>query len=395
MTTMIGGSNRETELARLGRWSEWAPKITRAEYAARIEAARTRMIDAGADAMVVNVGPSMRYFTGVAWSPTERLVALVIPRTGTPRMICPVFERGSLDAELQIEAEYVLWEEEEDAVALECRAHGPATCLALDPLLSFGHARRFMELVGFTIDAGAIIDGGRMIKSPQELALLQQAKTMTLEVHKAAARILAPGIRASEVIRFIDDAHRTLGTSGSYFCAVQFGHATAYPHGLPYDQELEENQLVLIDTGCRVEGYHSDITRTYAFGKVSALEAETWELEKAAQAAAFAAVRPGVPCEEVDKAARDVIAKAGLGPDYALPGLPHRTGHGIGLAIHEPAYLVRGDTTPLQPGMCFSNEPMIVHPERFGVRLEDHFHVTETGAAWFTEPQPALERPFA
>ncbi|GAM05210.1 hypothetical protein MBENS4_2208 [Novosphingobium sp. MBES04] len=128
---------------------------------------------------------------------------------------------------------------------------------------------------------------------------------------------------------------------------------------------------------------------------MSALEAETWELEKAAQAAAFAAVRPGVPCEEVDAAARDVLTAAGLGPDYTLPGLPHRTGHGIGLSIHEPAYLVRGDTTPLQPGMCFSNEPMIVHPERFGVRLEDHFHVTETGAAWFTEPQTALERPFA
>jgi Xaa-Pro dipeptidase len=176
---------------------------------------------------------------------------------------------------------------------------------------------------------------------------------------------------------------------------VQFGTATAYPHGLPGDQQLEEGQLVLIDTGCTVHGYHSDITRTYAFGAVDDEIRTLWALEKEAQAAAFDAVEPGAPCESVDAAARRVLERAGLGPDYRLPGLPHRTGHGIGLAIHEPAYLVRGDRTPLAPGMCFSNEPMIVVPERFGIRLEDHMYVTETGAAWFTEPQHSIDRPFA
>ena len=122
---------------------------------------------------------------------------------------------------------------------------------------------------------------------------------------------------------------------------------------------------------------------------------DIWALEKAAQQAAFDAVVPGAPCESVDAAARAVLEKAGLGPDYRLPGLPHRTGHGIGLSIHEPAYLVRGDKTPLAPGMCFSNEPMIVVPQRFGIRLEDHFHVTESGAQWFTQPQVAIDRPFA
>jgi Xaa-Pro dipeptidase len=217
---------------------------------------------------------------------------------------------------------------------------------------------------------------------------------MTLEVHRRTARILAPGIRASEVKRFIDDAHRALGAPGYTFCAVQFDTATAFPHGLPGDQILAEDQLVLVDTGCAIHGYQSDITRTYAFGRVDDDIRATWDLEKEAQAAAFAAVRPGVPCEAVDAAARAVLERAGLGPDYRLPGLPHRTGHGIGLSIHEPAYLVRGDTTPLAPGMCFSNEPMIVVPDRYGIRLEDHFHVTEDGAAWFTEPQPSIDRPF-
>jgi Xaa-Pro dipeptidase len=217
---------------------------------------------------------------------------------------------------------------------------------------------------------------------------------MTLTVHAHAARILTPGIRASTVRRFIDDAHRAIGAAGSTFCAVQFGRATAFPHGLPGDQVLEEDQLVLVDTGCLVDGYHSDLTRTYAFGTVGDDIRATWALEAEAQAAAFAAVRPGAPAESVDAAARAVLERGGLGPDYRLPGLPHRTGHGIGLAIHEPAYLVRGDRTPLAPGMCFSNEPMIVVPDRYGIRLEDHFHVTDTGAAWFTPPQPSIDRPF-
>ncbi|MFI4951200.1 MAG: M24 family metallopeptidase, partial [Caulobacterales bacterium] len=197
------------------------------------------------------------------------------------------------------------------------------------------------------------------------------------------------------VRRFIDQAHRALGADvGSSFCAVQFGVASAYPHGLPGEQRLAEGDIVLIDTGCRVQGYNSDITRTYVLGEPSAEIRRVWEVEKRAQAAAFAAVRPGVPCEEIDAVARTVLREAGFGPDYELPGLPHRTGHGIGLSIPEAPSLVRGDKTPLAPGMCFSDEPMIVIPDAFGVRLEDHFYVTETGAAWFTQPQPSLDEPF-
>lgn len=390
----IGGSTIEAELAGLSPWHAPAPAIGATERGQRLDRARDRMAEIGADALLVNAGPSLRYFSGVRWQPTERLVAMLLLPAGKPLIVCPTFELGSLQAELEIDVDILLWEEDEDPVALIKDALRPGAMLAVDPLLPFLWTQRLAGSFELTSGAPAI-DGCRMVKSPAELALMRQAKQMTLEVHRRAARILAPGIRASTVKRFIDDAHRALGASGSSFCAVQFGRATAFPHGLPGDQQLEEGQLVLIDTGCTIEGYHSDITRTYAFGTVADDVRAYWALEKEAQAAAFDAVRPGEPCESVDAAARAVLERAGLGPDYRLPGLPHRTGHGIGLAIHEPAYLVRGDRTPLQPGMCFSNEPMIVIPDRYGIRLEDHMHVTDTGAAWFTEPQHALDRPFA
>lgn len=391
---MIGNSTADAERATLAPWPNRVPPITAAERADRLDRARAALAASGADALLVNAGPSLRYFTGVSWGATERLVALLLPAAGQPIMICPAFELGSLQAELQIVADIRLWQEDESPTDLVAASLPPGATLALDPLLGYGTARRLGEALRI-VDGAPVIDGLRMRKSATELALMQEAKAITLEVHRRAARILAPGIRASAVKRFIDDAHRALGGVGSTFCAVQFGRATAFPHGLPTDQQLAEGDLVLIDTGTTVDGYHSDITRTYAFGTVADEVRSLWALEKEAQAAAFDAVRPGNPCESVDAAARRVLEAAGLGPDYRLPGLPHRTGHGIGLAIHEPAYLVRGDKTPLAPGMCFSNEPMIVVPDRFGIRLEDHFHVTETGAQWFTQPQPSLDRPFA
>ncbi|WP_121115764.1 M24 family metallopeptidase [Croceibacterium ferulae] len=393
---MIGGSDARAELDRLTPWPDPAPAITPAERAERVARARELCAGAGADALLVNAGPSLSYFAGIPWGQTERLVAMLIVAAGDPVMIVPHFEIGTLEADLAIPVAIRSWEEDEDPVALlrnALRDQGVRR-LAVDPELPFHFAEKLRQIADVElVDGAAAISGCRMVKSPAELALLQQAKSMTLQVQHAAARILHPGIRQSEVVRFIDAAHRALGAAGSSFCIVQFGQATAFPHGLPGDRALEDGQLVLVDTGCTVEGYHSDITRTYAYGTVPAEVHDIWHLERAAQAAAFAAVRPGVTCEAVDAAARAVLVAGGLGPDYRLPGLPHRTGHGIGLSIHEPAYLVRGDTTVLQPGMCFSNEPMIVVPNRFGIRLEDHMFVTETGAQWFTAPQMSIEGP--
>jgi Xaa-Pro dipeptidase len=392
---MIGGSTPEAELDGLSRWEQWAPAITSSEREARMDRARDLTEKLGADALLIDAGASLRYFIGLPWAQTERLVSMLLAPGRRPIVICPHFEIGTLEADLAVPVEIRSWHEDEDPVALAVAAMREigAKTLAIDPELPFHFAERIRaaETVRL-IDAMPIVKQCRMVKSAAELALMQQAKSMTLAVQHAAARILRPGIRQSEIVRFIDDAHRRLGARGSSFCIVQFGEATAYPHGLPGDRALKVGQLVLVDTGCTVEGYHSDITRTYAFGPVVQDILDIWTVEKEAQQAAFEAVRPGEPCESVDHAARAVLTKAGLGPDYALPGLPHRTGHGIGLSIHEPAYLVRGDLTPLEPGMCFSNEPMIVVPGRFGVRLEDHMYVTERGARWFTEPQAKLDQ---
>jgi Xaa-Pro dipeptidase len=399
MTLGVGGSTMDLQLAGLSPRPGRPPAVAVVEYEARLERARILTAALGADALLVGAGTSLRYFTGVPWGATERLVALLLPRKGRPIMICPAFELGSLQADLKIEADIRLWQEHDSPAALVAQALSEigADVLALDPAAPFSLFSALDKAAPSlrARDAGPVIDGCRALKSPAELALMRYAKAITLDVHRRAAAMLAPGIAASVVKRFIDTAHRAAGADGgSTFCAVQFDRATAYPHGLPGDQTLGEGELVLIDTGCQVEGYHADITRTYVFGEPGDEHRRIWDIEHEAQAAAFAAVRPGVPCEVIDEAARQVLQRHGLGPDYALPGLPHRTGHGIGLSIHEGPYLVRGDSTPLAPGMCFSNEPMIVVPDRFGVRLEDHFHVTEDGAAWFTEPSFSIDAPF-
>jgi Xaa-Pro dipeptidase len=391
----IGGSTVTHELDALVPIAK-APPITRAEREARLDKARRLTRETGAEALLVGAGASLRYFTGVPWGASERLVGLWLPVDGDPVIICPFFERGSLEADLGIAADLRLWQEDESPHVLigQVMRDRGLTRLAVDPALSFEMVHRLGLETGLElIEASTVINGCRMYKSPAELALMQQAKSMTLQVHQATARIMREGITTTEVIQFIEAAHRRLGAAGNSFVIVQFGQATAYPHGLPGAQSLREDDLVLVDTGCYVEGYTSDITRTYSFGRTTPEQQRIWDIEKEAQAAAFARVEAGVPCEAVDYAARAVLEKHGLGPDYALPGTPHRTGHGIGLNIHEPAYLVRGDKTPLAPGMCFSNEPMIVIPERFGVRLEDHMYVAEDGRAkWFTPPQPTIDQ---
>ncbi len=311
------------------------------------------------------------------------------------------FERGTLADYIAVPGEIHCWEEHESPYTLVgdvLSGNGIADGLiGLDestPYFLVGGMQKANPRLRFA-DAVPVTAGCRMQKSAAELALLQRAKDMTLEVHKAAARILRPGISTAEVTAFIDSAPRAGGApAGSYFCIVLFGEDTAYPHGVAHPKALDDGDMVLIDTGCQLEGYNSDITRSYVFGEPTARQREIWDLEKAAQAAAFNAARPGAACGSVDDAAREVLAAAGLGPDYTLPGLPHRTGHGIGLDIHEWPYLVRGNDTPLETGMCFSNEPMICIPGEFGIRHEDHFYMTDGGPRWFTQPPHSVDDPF-
>jgi Xaa-Pro dipeptidase len=396
---LIGGSDLARELAAIKPWPHKASPISREEREGRVAKARRLMDAHGADALLVGAGASLLYFTGVGWGMIERMVALLLTPTGKPIFVVPAFEVGSLMAVLDLDCEIAVWQEHESPARLvaELLAGSGARSLAIDPTLPFGMAAAIQNAssVSRVTNAAPIIDGCRSTKSPAERALMQQAKDMTLEVQRRAARMLEPGMKASAVRRFIDEAHRAIGSAGSTFCIVQFGASSAFPHGLPQDDVLREGDMVLIDTGCAVQGYNSDITRSYVFGTPNDEQRRIWDVEREAQQAAFDAVRPGRPCEEIDRAARRVLERHGLGPGYALPGLPHRTGHGIGMSVHEGPYLVTGDRTPLAPGMCFSNEPMIVVPGKFGVRLEDHFHVTDDGAAWFTPPSPSIDRPFA
>jgi Xaa-Pro dipeptidase len=387
-------------LSRIQPWQSVAAPISREERLIRIEHARALMAAAGIDALLIGAGPSLQYFTGVGWGMIERLLAMVLPREGDPVLICPAFEAGSLNAVLEIDADVRLWQEHESPYALAASFLDDAgiKLLALDPSLPYAMTEALRKAASSSLaicSAAAVIDGCRMSKSRNELALLRQAKQMTLDVQRQAAAILQPGIAASTVRRFINDAHRAIGSEGSTFCIVLFGRSTSFPHGLPQDDILAEGDMVLIDTGCAVQGYHSDITRSYVFGEPTTKQRFIWNLEQEAQQAAFDAARPGALCEQADDAARRVLQRGGLGPDYQLPGAPHRTGHGIGLSVHEAPYLVRGDRTEMQPGMCFSNEPTIVIPGEFGVRIEDHFFVTPTGAEWFTDRSVSIDKPFA
>lgn len=373
------------------------PPIGVPEREARLAALRRQMEAAGVAAVLLGATTSLRYFTGLNWYASERFVGAIVHVGGGLDYVLPRFELDKIAGLIRIPGDILTWEEEDSPFRLIAGRIGARDKLALDERMALSMYR---SLCG-TMDSARLVDAGPMIqslrsrKSPAEIALMTHAMTVTLEVHRRAHGQLRAGQRASEVVRFIDAQHRELIGAGNTFCIVSFGEDTSLPHGGETDRILAPADVVLIDTGAPIDGYTSDITRTYVFGEATSEVRAIWDLEKAAQAAAFAAARIGAPCESVDAAARAVVERAGYGPDYRLPGVPHRTGHGIGLDIHEGPYLVRGDTTPLDVGMCFSNEPMMVVPGRFGVRLEDHFHMTADGPAWFTRPQASLDDPFA
>jgi Xaa-Pro dipeptidase len=372
------------------------PKIGTDERRARIGKLCAEMDKDGVGAVLIGPTASLRYFTGVAWHPSERFTGALIRADGTVEYIAPGFERDKVAAVIGIEGDIFTWEEEESPYRLIADRLGNTARMAVDESVALF---TWLGLRSVLDDArlfggGSIINRLRRTKSQAEISLMQVAKDITLEVQRLAWKSLAAGMRASEVETFIDRQHRALGGSGNTFCIVSFGEDTSLPHGGESDRVLAEGDVVLIDTGTSVDGYNSDITRSYVFGAPSADYRRVWDAEKRAQAAAFEAARAGAPCESVDAAARTSMMGEGFGPDYRLPGLPHRTGHGIGLEVHEAPNLVRGDRTPLQAGMCFSNEPMIVVPGRFGIRLEDHFYMDEHGARWFTEPSFSLDEPF-
>ena len=406
MSIGIGGKTAEEALATLSDMTAGAIPIGKDEHLARIAKAQAFMQQQGIAAIYINAGANLLYFTGTKWHPSERMVGAILPASGPVEYIAPAFEEDTLKDFMLVEGRVNCWHEHESPYQLfvdVLARMGIAPNDATPPRVGICESAAFFIYDGIRpLAAGYALENARTVtahcrtrKSAAEIALMQRAKDMTLAVHIATASILREGITTTEVAEFIDRAHRKVGApAGSYFVIVLFGEATAFPHGVSYVQTLKQGDMVLIDTGCKLHNYISDITRSYVFGQPTERQRFVWNAEKAAQQAAFEAAQLGVACEEVDKAARRSLEANGFGPGYKLPGLPHRTGHGIGLDIHEWPYLVGGDKTPLAPGMCFSNEPMICVPGEFGIRHEDHFYMGETGPVWFTRPSHSIEDPF-
>ena len=369
------------------------------ERGGRIEKARRLMAENAVDAVYIEPGSSLFYFLGVRWGRSERMTAAVIPARGEIAYVCPAFEEARLRELLMIGDDVRVWEEDEspcERVAGILRDRGIATGrIGIEESVRFflsDGIRKEAPHLEF-VSADPVTIPCRSVKSPVEIALMQRAMDITVAAYKACLPLLEEGMSRKDFQAGAASAHKALGASGGISC--QFGEGTAYPHGGGKPEPLKEGDVVLMDGGCTVEGYHSDISRTIVFGEPTQRQRDVWSIEKEAQAAAFEAAQPGVPCEEVDAAARRVITEAGFGPDYKVPGLPHRTGHGIGLDVHEPQHIVRGNRTPLAPGMCFTDEPMIAIYGEFGVRLEDCVYITEDGPRFFTQPSPSIDRPFA
>lgn len=375
-----------------------APSIAGAEYDARVAALQVAMRAQGIGALWLDASSSLGYFCGHALGLSERIHGALIPARGDPVHVSPTFEEPKLRTLLRKPGRIAVWEEDEDPhalIAAEVRAvGGPDATLALDPATPWLFAAPIHEAMGGRVlSARPLIAALRQIKSAAEIAIIQTAMTASWQLQRVIWRGLRSGITTTELNGFIHAAHGAMGMQ-PLLSAVQFGEATAYPHGVPHPQTLAEGDMVLVDLGATLHGYRSDITRTYVFGTPTPRQRELWDHEHAAHAAAFAAAQPGASCEAVDAAARDSLARAGFGPGYAVPGLPHRTGHGLGLDIHEDPYIVRGNTQPLIPGMCFSIEPMLCVYGECGIRLEDIVEMTETGPRWFCPPAEHIGRPF-
>ena len=372
--------------------------ITDGERRARMEKARRLMRESKIGAIVLEGGSSLFYFTGTRWGLSERTFAMVFPADGEPAWVVPGFEEARAREVIRFGSDIRTWEEDESpyrriAEIMRDRkiASGRIGMEERVRFFVFDGVRKELPGADF-VSADAVTAGCRMIKSPAEIALMQRATDITIEAYRAGLATLHEGMTQTDLRNNILAAYTALGVRGEV--SVSFGKYTAFPHGSIQPQRLQPGDVVQIDDGCSVEGYQSDVTRTVVFGKPTDRQRQIWNLEHKAQAAAFAAAKPGETCESVDAAARKVITDFGFGPDYKVPGLPHRTGHGIGLDIHEWTYLVRGNKTRLQPGMCFSDEPMIAIYGEFGVRLEDCMYITEDGARMFSKPSPAIEQPF-
>lgn len=374
--------------------------ITLEERQARIKKAQQLLVENKMQALILDAGTAMIYYTGIRWGRSERTMVAVIPAVGEVFYVCPGFEENRLRELIKIGKDVYAWQEDESPYQLIIQSlqskgvNGGA--LAVEESIRFfimDGIRKLAPQFSF-VSGDPVTIPCRLIKSPAEIALMQKATDITIAAMKIGIGSLREGMSPKEFSDIVATAQNKFGGS-SDFAMVNFAEASAFPHGSTQPQKLKKGDIVLMDCGCRVEGYSSDISRTIVFGAApTARQLEIWNLEKAAQTAGYKAAQLGVPCENVDAAARKVITDAGFGPGYQLPGLPHRTGHGIGMDGHEWGNMVKGNKLLLQTGMCFSIEPNISIVGEFGVRHEDCVYMTETGPKWFSQPSPSIDQPF-
>ena len=377
------------------------PQISQAERLQRLAKAKTLMAQNGIGAVIVESGSSLDYLTGVQWHRSERLTAAVIPAQGDPIIVTPFFESPSVKETLAVPAEIRTWDEDQEPLKLVAdflRERG----VAGQPV-GFEETDRYFivdrlgqQLPGLkSVSGNPVVRALRLIKSPAELALMQAANDITIRAMRHAGEAARAGMTPADFGAAIDAATTALGGSPE-FALVLIDEAAALPHGSRKPQLVKRGSTILFDCGCTVHGYQSDISRTFVWGAApSADQRKVWNQVHEGQQIAIRAAKIGAPCGSVDDAVRTAYESWGYGPGYKLPGLSHRTGHGIGMDGHEPAYLVHGDMTPLEPGMCFSDEPGIYIPGKFGIRLEDCWYMTPSGPKFFTEPPPSIDRPFS
>jgi Xaa-Pro dipeptidase len=367
------------------------------ERRGRIAKAQRLMEEQKLDAIFMEGTASCFYFANMRWGLSERTFGVVIPAKGDLAYVCPGFEEDRARELIKFGNDVRTWQEDEspykliaDIVKDRGVRHGR---IGIEERVRFFIADGIRKASSFELaDATPVTAGCRMYKTASEIALMQRANDVTIAAYTAAFTTMKPGMTQGELGANITAAFKALGYTGG--AGVQFGIYTAFPHGSATPQTLKDGDIVMIDGGTSCEGYASDITRTTVMGTPTPRQTEIWNLEKRAQDAGFAAAQIGAPCENVDIAARKVIVDAGFGPGYKVPGLPHRTGHGIGLEGHEWTNFVLGNKTPLAPGMCFSDEPTVAIYGEFGIRLEDCLYMTENGPKFFTKQSVSITQPF-
>src|SRR5437763_13500796 len=376
------------------------PPISSAERLQRLAYARSLMQRHGIGSVIVESGPSLDYFTGVQWWRSERLTAAVIPAAGEPIIVTPFFERPSVAESLSIPAEIRTWNEDEEPLKLVADflrerkvASAPIGFEETDRYFILDRLKKQLPSVRI-VSGNRVVRQLRMIKTDHELALMQTANEIMLASLRYAGTRTRAGMTPADIDAMIAAAHKRLGSAYDGGL-ILIGEASAYPHGSHKPHVVGRGEIVLMDCTSSVHGYQADITRTFVFGADPTPEQrKLWDQVHRGQQIAIAAAKVGVSAGSVDDAVRRAYESWGYGPGYKLPGLPHRTGHGIGMEVHEPVYLVHGEMTPLAPGMCFSDEPGIYIPGKFGVRLEDCWQMTASGRQFFTQPPSSIDRRF-